>query len=440
MNTHMSVKSIYINKSVTIAGKNIIHSLKIMPLLLILMIQGCWNSENDLIPKAKSDDPFNGARNIVFSQGGSLKLLSRVGSNNEFTLYIPVESRDKSPVTFKFHDLTPIWKVFGRKKYIMGMSSPDKNKKIHHQYYYLIIDKNEATGFGLGIPKKVSSLNELIAKINKAEKSQKLVKAFAGTIEISSAVQTNMAKRIIDAEFKERKRKAEEQRKKDAELARRKSAKGFEICNRADENAYIAFAAKEAKTWISHGWYKIPIGKCRTLAKVIGGKTYYYFAQGDKGGKWNGKYNLCFQPNDKFTIKGFKDCEDRGYKTGNYKKIEVADNVWELRETLVSQERSAYAPAIQKSSSRNNVGKLAELDIGEGVYVQGYFSDELAYIMRIDHQNQRVKVQRPSDGTAIWVGADKIISREESTVNDVGRAAVAIGVFYCIFNPEDCKK
>lgn len=78
--------------------------------------------------------------------------------------------------------------------------------------------------------------------------------------------------------------------------------------------------------------------------------------------------------------------------------------------------------------------------IGDGVYVQGLFSDQPAMIRDIDQANRRVKVQRYDDGVSEWVGFDRIISRGESTANDIGRGAVALTAFACLMNPEACKK
>ena len=79
------------------------------------------------------------------------------------------------------------------------------------------------------------------------------------------------------------------------------------------------------------------------------------------------------------------------------------------------------------------------LDVGDGVYVQGVFSDELVYIKRIDSGSNMVKVVRPTDGTTSWVNASNIISREQSDRNDVGRAAISTVIFICLLAPEQCQ-
>lgn len=77
--------------------------------------------------------------------------------------------------------------------------------------------------------------------------------------------------------------------------------------------------------------------------------------------------------------------------------------------------------------------------VGDGVYVQGFLSDKPSIIQEIDQANRRVKVRRYDDGVSEWVGFDSIISRNESTVNDVARTGAFIGVMVCAFSPETCK-
>jgi uncharacterized membrane protein len=81
---------------------------------------------------------------------------------------------------------------------------------------------------------------------------------------------------------------------------------------------------------------------------------------------------------------------------------------------------------------------ISDLDVGDDVYVQGVFSDDLVYIVRIDYQNQRVKVRRGTDGTTTWVNPSRLISRETSVGNDVGRVAVVIALAVCAFDPDAC--
>jgi hypothetical protein len=104
-----------------------------------------------------------------------------------------------------------------------------------------------------------------------------------------------------------------------------------------------------------------------------------------------------------------------------------------------NQRRDAASKAASESKKQAVQSKLDGLDIGDGVYVQGFFSDELVYIVRIDKEKNSVKVRQSQDGYTKWVSGDDIISKEASTVNDAARVGVGIGIMVCLFNPEACQ-
>lgn len=95
-------------------------------------------------------------------------------------------------------------------------------------------------------------------------------------------------------------------------------------------------------------------------------------------------------------------------------------------------------PQVSSNSGRS-VPHTSHLDVGDGVYVQGFFSDELVTIVRIEPSNGTVKVRRRTDGTTKWVYANNILTREQSTANDIGRTVIGAAIVYCIFAPEACK-
>ncbi len=85
-----------------------------------------------------------------------------------------------------------------------------------------------------------------------------------------------------------------------------------------------------------------------------------------------------------------------------------------------------------------HAARISDLDVGDGVYVQGIFSDDLVHIVRIDYQGHRVKVRRSTDGTTSWVKPSSLISRETSVGNDIGRAAITVGLLVCALDPDAC--
>ena len=68
------------------------------------------------------------------------------------------------------------------------------------------------------------------------------------------------------------------------------------------------------------------------------------------------------------------------------------------------------------------------LTVGEGVYIEGFASDELVYITHIDKANNRVRVRRADDNVAEWVHASRLITADRSRRNNVERGVVAVGL------------
>lgn len=199
-------------------------------------------------------------------------------------------------------------------------------------------------------------------------------------------------------------------------------AKGFEVCNKSNEKLSVAIGFFESSSWKTKGWYGIERNSCKTLHNQPAGKTFYVYAEGNRSSIWSGKYNLCIHPRNAFEINGFKNCASRGYKKVQFNQVEVAAQYSSYSYSLTGGKRS----------------KIDSLDIGDGVYVQGFFSDELSYIVRIDHASNQVKVRSATKGTTRWVAVSQILSEAESTVNDLGRTAIVIGGLYCMFNPNEC--
>ncbi|SNR40896.1 hypothetical protein EYF88_06995 [Paracoccus sediminis] len=109
------------------------------------------------------------------------------------------------------------------------------------------------------------------------------------------------------------------------------------------------------------------------------------------------------------------------------------------QEAQTRNNASDRAPPVAHPVQPRQQAQIKGFTVGDGVYVQGFLSDETALIQDIDTQSQRVKVFRYSDGVSEWVSADRIISRGQSTANDVGRTAVGVAAIVCLLSPDTCK-
>ena len=201
---------------------------------------------------------------------------------------------------------------------------------------------------------------------------------------------------------------------------------GLTFCNKSKEKIFVAYGFYEDGSWQTKGWYNIEKGHCLNMPQFYPERfrnPIYIRAEGDNGSVWRGKYSLCVKHPQGFHIQGYKNCSARGYLKAKF--FEVSIKPGNKHRTL--------------PFTGGNPSKIDSLDIGEGVYIQGWLSDELVTIVRIDKSSNKVKVLRSKDGTAKWVSVDEIITREESQANDVGRGVITLGIIYCLFNPQQCQ-
>ena len=201
------------------------------------------------------------------------------------------------------------------------------------------------------------------------------------------------------------------------------AAAGLRICNQSSERGMLALGYRQGETWVSDGWRPLERGACLTVAMRIAGNRYYYYAMGERGGVWGGDYALCIDPQSAFHIEGAGDCEARGYRSRGFGMLEFAADAHD------------YSLAL----TGGKPDPLDELEEDDGVYVQGWLSDEMAIVMRVDKANRRVKVRRSEDLTTTWVEADRIITREQAQMNEIGRGAIMLTAGFCLFFPDKCR-
>ncbi len=119
----------------------------------------------------------------------------------------------------------------------------------------------------------------------------------------------------------------------------------LKLCNNTPSRVGVALGYKDSKGWASEGWWNIGANACETLLKgeLIARFYYIYAVDYDKGGAWGGKSFMCTR--DKiFTIRGIKDCKERGYqKTGFFEVDTKEETDWSVS---LSGEKTAE-PQVQ---------------------------------------------------------------------------------------------
>lgn len=104
-------------------------------------------------------------------------------------------------------------------------------------------------------------------------------------------------------------------------------AADLELCNKTESRVGVALGYKDHDGWASEGWWNIGPNDCETLYPgPLIARYYYVFAVDyDKGGSWSGDAILCTR--DKlFTIRGIKDCEERGYQKTGFFEVDTGEN------------------------------------------------------------------------------------------------------------------
>ncbi|WP_134727087.1 hypothetical protein [Paracoccus luteus] len=190
------------------------------------------------------------------------------------------------------------------------------------------------------------------------------------------------------------------------------------------------------------------------VAVALGGKskagvqTYYYYPF--SFGKTHVEWHSPSQPTEVFGLADLAD-QMRTIQKGTVFSLVPPEQQgavlarfveWKARTAAAREAKKAAqaapAPAPVMTQPAMTQPTVDGLTIGDGVHVAGVFSDSPSIIQDIDQANRRVKVRRYSDGISEWVPYDRIISREQSTVNNVARTGVVIGAFVCMLSPETC--
>lgn len=104
------------------------------------------------------------------------------------------------------------------------------------------------------------------------------------------------------------------------------AAADLALCNKTGSRVGVAIGYKDEQGWASEGWWNVGPGACETLLKgrLIARYYYVYAVDYDKGGSWGGNAILCTR--DKlFTIRGIKNCVDRGYKKTGFFEVDTGE-------------------------------------------------------------------------------------------------------------------
>ena len=100
----------------------------------------------------------------------------------------------------------------------------------------------------------------------------------------------------------------------------------LKLCNNTPSRVGVALGYKDKKGWASEGWWNIGPNACETLIKGdLIARFYYVFAVDYvKGGSWGGKNMMCTREK-LFTIRGIKQCKERGYSKTGFFEVDTGE-------------------------------------------------------------------------------------------------------------------
>ena len=109
----------------------------------------------------------------------------------------------------------------------------------------------------------------------------------------------------------------------------------LKLCNSTSSRVGVSIGYKDANGWATEGWWNIASRTCETLLKgaLPSRFVYVHAVDYDRGGEWVGSNFMCTQEKS-FSIRGVKECEDRGYRRTGFFEVDTGDSkIWTIRLT-----------------------------------------------------------------------------------------------------------
>lgn len=116
------------------------------------------------------------------------------------------------------------------------------------------------------------------------------------------------------------------------------------MCNMTGSRVGVAIGYRDARGWVTEGWWNIDARDCETLfSGALNVRFYYVYAVDyDRGGEWGGRSFMCTRETE-FTIRGIEDCLARGYDRNGFFEVDTGQQrSWTIQ--LIDPDRQGGAP------------------------------------------------------------------------------------------------
>ncbi|PSL22088.1 DUF1036 domain-containing protein [Shimia abyssi] len=99
---------------------------------------------------------------------------------------------------------------------------------------------------------------------------------------------------------------------------------GLEICNGTDFRTSVSIGYKDGEQFVSEGWWTLAPGACKQPLQADLKRRYYYVyaSAADRTFTPEARNTFCTQ-SDAFTIFGDEHCDERGYETKGFARIDT---------------------------------------------------------------------------------------------------------------------
>ncbi len=98
------------------------------------------------------------------------------------------------------------------------------------------------------------------------------------------------------------------------------------LCNFTESRVGVTVGYKDAKGWLTEGWWNILSRGCvKLVTGQLGGRFYYvHGVDYDRGGEWSGATKMCVDDKT-FTIRDVRNCVARGHKELGFYEVDTGD-------------------------------------------------------------------------------------------------------------------
>lgn len=113
------------------------------------------------------------------------------------------------------------------------------------------------------------------------------------------------------------------------------AAADFRVCNTTEGRVGVAIGHMNAEGWTTEGWWNLEAESCETILRgeLVARYYYVYAIDYDHGGEWSGEAQMCTR-DERFTIRGIEDCEDRGHVRTGFLEIDTREQAsWTVQLT-----------------------------------------------------------------------------------------------------------